>query len=778
VARKKTLDGGLLVLALVIGGLVSIWNQYGDLLLVIGGIGLVVWLVRQALSLSDSGHSSTVDRATLESHVARMSISTPGSRKRSLSTQSTDGDRYWIGVEQGGDLGGWIYAGTGLASVDGERPEPALIDLELPLDASGPDCTFRALDYWPSYAGASPRARAAYQDWLRTGRKNPDADLGYVFLYFYGLERRVLHDTKTSSAARGETPLLQSEIERLLTIYTASGSFQSYAGSLLDLLRANSVKSGLYRESPPPLRGSGELTFEHRLALAQCAADGSALPAEWAHVWFLGDPTTTLRTPARRCPEEFRRLFLLAYRETFDPGMSLPRNRTKLKLERRPASSTFGYRHCEDTVTLDLPDVSVLTGPVKKLQALADTCCDRLDPYSRFIRNDRSLAETFDALAELPLVLWPEASRRPLEDARETIERSGEPVTLPFERLRASLPKWEETNRRKLRALYRVLGEAGLGMEPDVRFGGDVPTADSAVVLFLVPAAATAVAPSPRYLAAALTAQLAVAVALADGSFSAAEKSQLARHLQEGLGLNEAERWRLQARLQLLLLVPPKLTGLKSRIDKLLASERETIGNFLVEVALAESDVGPEEVKALEKTYRLLGLDPKLVYSRIHVAATEPVTVRPALAAEVGYRIPRRLDADQGAGVRLDPGKVAALQADSERVALLLGSIFAPDTPDRDPDPAPPPLDADPAEPQMPGFFGLDADDSALVRTLLTRSQWSREELEELAADRGLMLDGALERLNDASFEKYDKALLEGEDPVEVSQEIAREIQR
>ena len=100
---------------------------------------------------------------------------------------STNGDEYWKPSETPDKiLGQWIYLGSGLPSVRGNSIEPSLIDLALPFDQSVADCSVDRLGYWPSYSEASPMARAAYLYWLRTGRKDPEADLGYVFLYFYG----------------------------------------------------------------------------------------------------------------------------------------------------------------------------------------------------------------------------------------------------------------------------------------------------------------------------------------------------------------------------------------------------------------------------------------------------------------------------------------------------------------------------------------------------------------------------------------------------------------
>ena len=108
----------------------------------------------------------------------------------------------------------------GLKSVCGNGPKPALIDENLERSSEESDCHIRRLPYWPTYWGATLQARSSFLNWLATGRKDPSADLGYVFLYFYGLERRALYDTKTSPKARTELPAIVAEVEQLLQIYS------------------------------------------------------------------------------------------------------------------------------------------------------------------------------------------------------------------------------------------------------------------------------------------------------------------------------------------------------------------------------------------------------------------------------------------------------------------------------------------------------------------------------------------------------------------------------
>ena len=75
------------------------------------------------------------------------------------------------------------------------------------------------------------------------------------------------------------------------------------------------------------------------------------------------------------------------------------------------------------------------------------------------------------------------------------------------------------------------------------------------------------------------------------------------------------------------------------------------------------------------------------------------------------------------------------------------------------------------------GLLGLDETHTALVRMLLSRPAWSREELMDVAADMDLMLDGALEHINEAAFDKHDMPFFEGEDPITVNAEILEKVE-
>jgi len=68
--------------------------------------------------------------------------------------------------------------------------EPSLISTKIPIDPTRSVNSKESIGYYPSYAGLSPEQRYEYLKWLCDISK--DVDIGYVFIFYYGLERHLI----------------------------------------------------------------------------------------------------------------------------------------------------------------------------------------------------------------------------------------------------------------------------------------------------------------------------------------------------------------------------------------------------------------------------------------------------------------------------------------------------------------------------------------------------------------------------------------------------------
>jgi hypothetical protein len=664
--------------------------------------------------------------------------------------------------------GGHFYFGHKLAAVEGwMRGEASLVNPLLPVDFTQPDWAGNCLDYWPTYERLSPEGRAAYLSWLSSPRNSTQVPIGYVFIYFYGLERRVIVDIFPTSKLHHELIWIASEVERLLGIYGSNSSFHHYASNFLSMIRCQLV-SGESSVGPPPA------IEEHvwcipplmQLGLGRLVAGGQAIPADWALAWVQAHPEVHLRTPASRCAKEFAQLFAVRYRERFGEGMVLKPNKRSLKVSYRPASPSIGH---EVAIRYDLPDVTELSAPVNALKDLAYLCTDQLDSYSRWLGRHPDEKGSLAAAALLPPELVRNAPSAALDELVQWIQlqlvNRDDAVVDASELVR----RWPAQTPGKLKkaeasALAQLLGSQGYGVEPDVRFDGPVLGVGKAVIFRLEGAAATA---GPAWESAAAVLQLAAAVA-APSARSDAVLDAVADEIQVALSLPSSEHSRVRAHLCWVASSPSSLTAAKRALAKIDLETRNGIGKFLVDVAAACGDVGPQQVATLTKAYKILGLEPASMYSLVHertaeTSAFEPVEIRPARSVVPGEAIPpppRRSSA-----LALDQEAIRAKLTESAKAAALLGQIFSEDDPD-----VPPPTH------EVPDAGPLKGAHVCLLQELAARPTWSHVEFAKLASDAGLLPAGALESLNDAALDTCGDLVLVGDDVYEVNPVALKEL--
>ncbi|MBX7186088.1 MAG: TerB N-terminal domain-containing protein [Vicinamibacteria bacterium] len=689
-------------------------------------------------------------------------------------------DARWYGPGEGATVagltlsGGCLYVGKHLASVSRiSGVEPALINPTLRVQLERVDSAGISMPYWPRYSEIGPECRGAYLRWLAGGRRDPTVGVGYVFLFLYGLERRVLHDAGRQDLAQQEWAAILREIEELLKLYgPGSRSFNGYASDFLDVAKVRAGRPfALFK--PPDGYEKGSWPAGLRLGLAEFAAGGRPIPPEWALAWARFHPEVRFPTAATRCAEELERLFEVRYRERFGTGLTVAPNRTKLTLSYRPASASFG-----GVVTIpvrDLPDVTVLSAPIQKIREIVDSCVLDLEPYSRLLGKDSKARGSIAAEALLPKGLSTTTTGGEVERLSELIRRSTTEHDFAVLECADVLSLWPaaQADGKLAKAEAVILGQflqkSSYGMEPDVRFSGRVPKIKEKLVVFPLPANAGS-SPTEQFRGAAALLHMAVLVAQADGSVSGPEEERLIGHLESALQMDAAEKIRLHAHLRWLIANGGTLGEVKKRIDHIAADKRRAIGDFLIGIAAADGRLDRKEIDVLRKLYALLGIEEASLYADIHslgVAddlAPKPLTAQKGSAAGLASLPP----APDSQGFALDPARIQAKMRESAVVAAMLQNIFVEDEQEGTVLAA---VGSGGAT-----IAGLDAAHSALLRVLAGRQTWSRTDVETQATGLGLMTDGAIEVVNERAFDVCGEPLFEGEDPLSMNPNVMKEL--
>lgn len=687
----------------------------------------------------------------------------PSGMASSISSRQTKSG--WVPSSEtasvaGRNIGGMVYVGTPpLLNTYGYRDKcRAYIDPSLSVARSGADKAGEGMPYWPGYSDISPQCRAIYLDWLASGRNDASYNPGYMFLYFYGLERRFFVDQSNEDAKD-----IIREVRRLQSLYPDNHSVRRYLGEFLDI--AMLAETDLHAIEPIFEKQSWELPFSLKYAIGARIDKGENLTAEWLLSWFICHPETNLRTPATRCRDEFVALFRMRFDRRFPDGLKVTKPRKSLTASYRAASSEFQGSANPSVDGKPVPDISGLRKPVEIAQELADEVMNDLDKLSRFLGRNPDGRGSVEAYALLPSELWdvfPSEDMDRLKSwASDIVDRGG---LVPLEEVIRRLEG--ETNdkigKRQMTGAADALARLGFGLAPDPRFALRSPKAEEPVVLFLLGEPIERLEDvSDSYRSALIELALASFVAHADGRIAEPERRALEEQVAAA-ALSDQERRRLRANLEWFLAVPPDMTLLRRKLKEVGQDSQAAMRAALVGAAHADGIIHSDEVASIEKIYTTLGLDPALAYSDLHAGevADDPRTVRASQPGRPGEAIP---ELEKASGPKLDASRIAAIRSDTERVSSVLGQIF----------------DVEEEESGASGpasqsqLVGLDPKHGALVLELVARNHWSETEFEKICASHGLMASGALEVVNEWAFETYDEALLDEYDGYDVSPEIA-----
>jgi uncharacterized tellurite resistance protein B-like protein len=709
-------------------------------------------------------------REAQKSGVARMT----GSQRQPTSSKSQG----WVPKGQavniaGRQIDGMVYVGPAprLNSHGYGEKCRAYIDPSLSVAASGSDNRGDNLSYWPGYSSIPAVCRATYLDWLADGRRDGTVNPGYMFLYFYGLERRFLLDDPSDF----EKQEIISEVQRLKRLFAHNYSAQRYLGEFLGI--ASIATLGGISPDDPDLKASilenrnWELPIALKMVIGTMIANGKPVDAEWMYLWFVCHPEARLRTSAKRCAEEFKQLFLFRYATEYPDGAKIRTPKRKLEFQYRAASGEFNGNFLPSAGQFGdtpLPDISDLRSPVEGAQIIADQAMDDLDKFSRLLGRNPEARGTIEAQTLLPPELWsifPSSGMEALKEwAREQIAAGGlAPATEVVSRLRGDASC--KFGKRELESAADTLARIGFGIAPDPRFSLRGPKIDEPVVIFELGEPVEQLDDvSPAYRTELFELALATFVAHADSKIVEAERRALREKIEANSGVTELERKRLQANLEWYLEVPPDMSWLRSKLKDADAEHHLALRAAVVAIAHADSVIQSEEVACIEKIYKALGIDASLVYADLHAGDIPdgPIRVKAAEAEAPGEAIP---DEPRTKTASLDAARIAAIRNDTERVSSVLGEIFSTDEDVRD--------ESTPARAVPSSIAGLDPKHSMLVEQIIQRDHWTDGEFSEIVSKQGLMPSGALEVVNEWAFEKFDEALLDQYDGYDVSPDIA-----
>ena len=702
---------------------------------------------------------------------------------------------------------GFYYLGGQLKMLTGFGTEPSLVDDSLP--ASSPKIIHslsqiyidESLGYWPSFERLSTKCRGTYLDWLASNRAHPSTPIGYIFIYFSGFERRIIEHINDDVVSDTEFMAIYEEVTRLNRVYgNQSASFDIYSAHFLAFMTL--IRSLLFEDkaqtghlSPPPFT-SQNLKF--KMHLAKTVALQLPIPASLAWEWLVYSNEYSFKTPAKRCETAFKSLFEILYQDIYQNGFVVSANKTRLKLSYNAASRSI----VSVELTLDdLPDPSVLRAPVKKLITIAEQCNDALDAYSRYLGKEDSSADDIAAIMLLPKTLIYQQDYlsdnptiRKFKTWAQSIIENDEGLTTTKELwayLDENLPQTSSKalSKKQNELIINLVELAGFGIAPDQRYHQTRLQSDGYAVLFAGGHGAHCedFEPSLSFYQVSLAMRLGAMVATINGYVDKREVDTLLTLLNQDSQLTTIEKESLTAYLLWQLNTPANMAGLKATLADLDTQYIGFISRFIITVALANGNIEPSQIKQIEKLYQALGLDKTLVTSDIHQLTTNK-------KVNMGINNAPETKDNSGKNSRsfsFDAELLALHERETAVAKAMLSKIFAVEDEESEDDikesvllkissktatehQSNAPVDNHSCNEAI--INGLDSSHSQLYQELISAEVWQREAVNKLCESLNLMINGAIETINDWAYDKVDAPVLEDDDEVVVDFEIVDEL--
>lgn len=568
--------------------------------------------------------------------------------------------------------GGMIYQS---AKPQGYSGEPSAICSSLTVGRVPADPSLD-MGYYPSYEQISSAHRRTYLDWLAAGRTdaNPGGrSLGYLFLFFYGLERRILIEKDSDQR-------LVEEILRLLALYAPAHKSRSLRSYFIQLAHFAGWRLGpqAYRRIwPQLLEYDGERPNQDGLRFVLANLHQTGEPMDWtvAYRLALGNEDCRRSIVIKKAQAEFWTLFQHRFEERFPGGMPLEAGKQMAPERYRPASSAF-YTVAEGSPTLStkIPNVAGLHRQFAFLPDLWNSCINDLSGYSRTISSGKGgdiagwLA--WQALPRELQAVQPHPLKQQFDEIVTSAGREDDAQIVPVASLAAMIGLAEKAKLTPTDSIKvcEAVESFGYSLSPDTRLSGVPLTWEQEVVLLPVSIAMT------HHLA-GLTrlSYLAFSIAAADGFVEDSELERFHRLIAPEIDSDET-RFSLKATtVSLKRDANVAVKAFAQIAKKVPEASRLAVLKTMIHIAAADGEVGLDELKMLRKMARAFDLEPDLAEKLVRedTAFGEVIVEAGKGSAPAGEKIPAKK-----VPFELDTERIKALTRETHEVISLLSEVM------------------------------------------------------------------------------------------------------
>jgi uncharacterized tellurite resistance protein B-like protein len=594
-------------------------------------------------------------------------------------TSATSG-MTWIGNGQSITVQGFtIYNPLSYLS-NNSNPEASCIVTSLKTEKHA-NSNSPPLPYYPQYSGLTPVQKGKYLLWLSRGRNDDIDEIGYAFIFFYGLERRAILEKQ-------DCDIILPEVQRLLLRYPVSGSFNSYLNHFTAYVigsRLSGMTESAVRKVFPAFDNLDE--FSAKVVLSWHWSNN--LPVPWDLCYSLsansaGFPRTNI---TRKAPGLLKLLFRKKFADQFPEGIPFTSEYDQFQLNYRPASPSLlqyvGYSGRQGLIeSLVLPIPALNSPSFKMLVTIWTECIEEIKPAcNKLLRSEGKITQ--EVYSILPETLKGEISHPDRELWQNFISPRQKPangsviVQVSDIALLAGIEKRASLTSTQSKTITSLVKDFGWILVPDQTLSGTSYKWDDTVSI--IPRNDKGLTVSEKFQSAALIFEIAYGIAASDENVSELEENYLYNFISEQFSLNAIENECLKGLLKVLENQPPSLSKIGKRLSKHLIPEQKiALADFLGEIVLLDNKFVKSEQKALKTVFKALEMEPTVSDELIkkflvgHVP-DEPVTVQKPGKARKGEAIPPHEIKPE---FSIDKEKLKRTMEDTQAVQKILASVF------------------------------------------------------------------------------------------------------
>lgn len=754
------------------------------LCLLIGG--LIVFLKLFSTPKSETPSPQLPSKQPIREETIRKTNTQPGTIEIKIARSTSNNE--FSQIRSGHNLN-WVGFGNSIAvqghtivnpltywSDGASSPQEAsCIDRKLSIGKTGTDT--QTLPYYPQYSNLTPEQRGKYLSWLSRGRNDDLDEIGYAFIYFYGLERRGIIEKE-------DTEKLLEEARRLLIRYPNSNSFNSYVNHFIAYIvgsRLNEMEEPAISKYFPSLDNLDESSAN--VILAWYWKKNKPVSWELGYSLSKNSRNSPKNNIARKNPELLKRLFKEKFLTHFPQGIPIDPDYNLFQLEYRPASpSLLGYvgysRETKriETVSLSIPPQG--SDHFRTVSKIWVECLDELKPLTTKLEKSGGKV-TREVYSLIPrelkvgmihpdMELWQQYLSTKIPVNGLTIAKISELAGFLGIEERDSLTATQS------KTISTTAEELGFVIVPDPTIAGTSYKWNDAVAI--IPISDNENPVSENFQRTALIFEMAHGIAASDDSVSPEEEDLLFQFVTERFTLKSSEINCLKGLQQVLAIQPPSLSRIGKRLSKHLNPEQKiALANFFGEIVLLDNKFVKEEQKAIKTVFKALEIDPAVSDELIKKFLVgnipdEPITVLKSGKTRKGEAIPPPVIKPE---FSINREKLKQTMEDTRAVQDILASVFKQEEEEMEID-----LEPEVKIPETPvkiytrpGEFdlpfpsetipALDTKYLSMLYDIMKSDEMSQDDFTGLARKHNLMPRAAFDDINTWADEELGDFLLE-----------------